>query len=32
MTGRTASRRLRQAVWWSVGVRVAGVLLLPLMG
>jgi hypothetical protein len=30
MTGRTASRRLRKAVWWSIGVRVAGVLLLAL--
>ena len=30
MTGRTANRRLRNAVWWSIGVRVAGVLLLAL--
>jgi len=30
MTGRTASRSLRKAVWWSIGVRVAGVLLLSL--
>lgn len=30
MTGRTASRPLRKAVWWSIGVRVAGVLLLAL--
>lgn len=30
MTGRAASRRLRKAVWWSIGVRVAGVLLLAL--
>ncbi len=30
MTGRTASRPLRKAVWWSIGARVAGVLLLAL--
>jgi hypothetical protein len=30
MTDRTASRPLRKAVWWSIGVRVAGVLLLAL--
>jgi hypothetical protein len=30
MTGRTASRPLRKAVWWSIGVRVAGVVLLAL--
>jgi hypothetical protein len=30
MTGRGASRPLRKAVWWSIGVRVAGVLLLAL--
>jgi hypothetical protein len=30
MTGRTASRPLRKAVCWSIGVRVAGVLLLAL--
>ncbi len=30
MTGRTANRRLRNAVWWSIGVRVAGALLLAL--
>ena len=30
MTGRTANRPLRKAVWWSIGVRVAGVLLLAL--
>lgn len=30
MTGRPASRLLRKAVWWSIGVRVAGVLLLAL--
>lgn len=30
MTGRTARRSLRKAVWWSIGVRVAGVLFLAL--
>jgi hypothetical protein len=30
MTGRTASRPLREALWWSIGVRVAGILLLAL--
>jgi hypothetical protein len=30
MTDRTASRPLRKAVWWSIGARVAGVLLLTL--
>jgi len=30
MTGRTASRRLRKAVWWSIGARAAGILLLAL--
>ncbi|HTU72131.1 MAG TPA: hypothetical protein VMG38_01300 [Trebonia sp.] len=30
MTGGAAGRRLRKAVWWSIGVRVAGVLLLAL--
>jgi hypothetical protein len=30
MTGRTANRPLRKAVWWFIGVRVAGVLLLAL--
>ncbi|MFI6071533.1 hypothetical protein ACIA5C_08075 [Actinoplanes sp. NPDC051343] len=30
MTVRTASRPLRKAVWWSIGARVAGVLLLAL--
>jgi hypothetical protein len=27
MTGRTAVRPLHKAVWWSIGIRVAGVLL-----
>jgi hypothetical protein len=30
MTDRAASRPLRKAVWWSIGARVAGVLLLAL--
>jgi len=30
MTGRTTNCPLRKAMWWSIGVRVAGVLLLAL--